>query len=691
VAGAKNFGTDIASSVNWTFNNLTFSSSSGSQSITTSSTGTGTIEAKAIFTIGANITLDAGDRTFILSLAGTPFTKTGTFTYNTSTIRYTGNGASITALSGTAGTDGYYNLECKPSGSTANIMGTGSSQTIAINNNLIAGNGTNAGCNAQSWDPIVDVGGNVTIATNGTFIAADASGRTMTVGGSWSNSGTLTANALSTINFDSTTTGNTLSGTLSGSSSFYNLTFSGSGGEWSLGSNVAATNTCTFTAGTVTGSNDVTCARFTGSNGAINLTGGTAEQRNSSSFVSFGPSGSPNWTFYNFTFSNSSGASAQTLETIGNATFTITNILQIGRPADTQATGFNAGDNIWILSGTGTPLVFNGSSTLDDGLATFRYTGNDATTITTPPGSGYGTLQIFPGGVGATHTFSSGTLTLSNLVIGGNSNATGTVVDASTNNPNFQIYDNLTLCASTCSNQMTFTKGTGTITFNSLSPGILTDNNPTKQNIGTVILNKTNATTTDNIITLGSNIIADSISIDGTSTTEDTLDLASYTLTLKGNSTPFVVNSGATFTPSTGTIEYAPTSTSGVTVASTTYHHVIFNKASNTFTLGGALITNAGGNLTITAGTLDTSSGNNYAITVGGNWSNADGFTARNGLVTFNTATTATVGGGPTTFYGCQGSRFFDVCQPYYPCDPCLYRYWSGRWIDKTILDERWQ
>ena len=49
----------------------------------------------------------------VLTGTGTPFTNSGTFTYNTSTVRFTGNGATnINVLSGVGGTNGYYNLEC---------------------------------------------------------------------------------------------------------------------------------------------------------------------------------------------------------------------------------------------------------------------------------------------------------------------------------------------------------------------------------------------------------------------------------------------------------------------------------------------------------------------------------------------------------------------------------------------------
>jgi hypothetical protein len=123
---------------------------------------------------------------------------------------------------------------------------------------------------------------------------------------------------------------------------------------------------------------------------------------------------------------------------------------------------------------------------LRTGTSTIKYTGNGATTI---KATTYYNLQIFPGGASVTHTFGAGTFTINgNLDIGGNSNAASTVVTAATNNPTINVSGNVTICALTCSNQMTYTKGTGTTTFATAGTKTLTDNNPTtKQNLGTVV------------------------------------------------------------------------------------------------------------------------------------------------------------------------------------------------------------
>ena len=116
--------------------------------------------------------------------------------------------------------------------------------------------------------------------------------------------------------------------------------------------------------------------------------------------------------------------------------------------------------------------------------------------------------------------------------------------------------------------------------------------------------------------------------------------------------TPFAIN--GTFTAETSTIEYSgnyvnPSSVDATTVvASTTYYNLTINNALETFTLGGAVITN--NDLTITAGTLDATA-NDYDITCAGDWINSGTFTANAGTVTFNSTTAGqTVTSGDSLF-----------------------------------------
>ena len=73
----------------------------------------------------------------------------------------------------------------------------------------------------------------------------------LAVFGSWINNGTFTSNN-STVVFSSTTSGNTISGALTGTSKFNNLTFNGIGGAWTFLSSVDVAANFTITNGAVT-------------------------------------------------------------------------------------------------------------------------------------------------------------------------------------------------------------------------------------------------------------------------------------------------------------------------------------------------------------------------------------------------------------------------------------------------------
>ncbi|MFA6511982.1 MAG: right-handed parallel beta-helix repeat-containing protein [Patescibacteria group bacterium] len=78
-------------------------------------------------------------------------------------------------------------------------------------------------------DPTLTVTGTVTIGTGTTFSASNSA--TTSFADSYINNGTFTANS-GIITFTATDAGNTLSGTLNGSSAFYKVRFNGTGGEW---------------------------------------------------------------------------------------------------------------------------------------------------------------------------------------------------------------------------------------------------------------------------------------------------------------------------------------------------------------------------------------------------------------------------------------------------------------------------
>lgn len=125
-----------------------------------------------------------------------------------------------------------------------------------------------------------------------------------------------------------------------------------------------------------------------------------------------------------------------------------------------------------------------------------------------------------------------------------------------------------------------------------------TDSNSTKQDMGSVTIAANGGNTTVN---LGSSVKANTVAINASQTMSAN---GSNILTLLGNATPFQVN--GTFTPSTGTVEYVPGATTGVTLASISFNNLTLNKAANTFTADGNMtVSGSGTPFVITAGTFD--------------------------------------------------------------------------------------
>ncbi|MDB5229164.1 MAG: hypothetical protein JWN78_3357, partial [Bacteroidota bacterium] len=198
----------------------------------------------------------------------------------------------------------------------------------------------------------------------GTLDAA-TNNKNIIVGGSWTNQGTFSAGT-ATVTFNSTTTGKTLTGNLSGSSKFYNLTFNGTGGAWAffsspcdVGSNFTITNgAVTAPSGNLnvagTWSNSAT---FTHNSGTVNLNG-TSNQSLTGSVLT---------VFNNLILNNSNGATLTTDENIDNAlTLTLGNLdisnntLNFNAPASAVAGGPFSSSKMIIADGSGEVRKYSG-------------------------------------------------------------------------------------------------------------------------------------------------------------------------------------------------------------------------------------------------------------------------------------------------------------------------------------------
>ena len=145
--------------------------------------------------------------------------------------------------------------------------------------------------NAGTVTPTVGqtFGGDV-LLTGGTFTGGSL---THNIAGNWINNGIFTAGT-STINFNSTTTGKTISGTVSGAAGqFYNLTFNGNNGSWIINSNLDVANALSVTNGAVSMNGIMTVAGTTSSSFTV-ASSAILSFENNASLVQSGYTGTNN-------------------------------------------------------------------------------------------------------------------------------------------------------------------------------------------------------------------------------------------------------------------------------------------------------------------------------------------------------------------------------------------------------------
>jgi Domain of unknown function (DUF2341) len=164
----------------WTFNNLILGNGTVVGTTTRSNQATTTILGR--LTIANAHYLSAGSSVWDLAGTGTVLVETGTLLEGTSTIRYSGAGATVLSTT-------YHNLVLDAGVGSATYTATGSG--VLVNGNLTVGGTATTNFNLNTNDVLTQVVGDVRIMSNGTLEASNSTN--LLVSGSWNNDGAFTA------------------------------------------------------------------------------------------------------------------------------------------------------------------------------------------------------------------------------------------------------------------------------------------------------------------------------------------------------------------------------------------------------------------------------------------------------------------------------------------------------------------
>ncbi len=477
--------------------------------------------------------------------------------------------------------------------------------------------------------------GDLLIGTEATLTA----GGTITLAGSWTASSTATFTAGSnTVIFNATTTGKTIT---TAGNSFYNLTFNGSGGEWTFQDAATTSATTTITQGTLSqGANNFVTRSFTIASST------TFTKATSSGLLIFEGSGIGYFQDDNATKNNLGNVH------IGNSPAT-TNLssdmtadsltVQNGDTLNTRGYDLDITEYITIngtlnasdtLAGNATLINLGTNWTVDTG-ATFD-AANSTTTF-----NGTTTSTINSGGIDNSHDFytltfeksSTATTTLATstkvsgdlLIIGSDS-----ILDASSSNYNINV-------AGSWTNSGTFRAQQGTVTFDATTTGkTITAGGSDFYDLtfngsgGGWTFQDTDATTTNNFtISAGT----------ATSTTG--------TLAVGGD---FDV-SGGTFKHNNGTLKLFATSAGHtITLGSSHLYNLTFNGSGGGWSFATGTDPYIDNDFTITNGTATST---DITLHVGGSWLVESGgiFNHPSGTVTFDSSDTGeTINPGNSPF-----------------------------------------
>ncbi len=508
-------------------------------------------------------------------------------------------------------------------------------------------------------DLIIQSGATLTMATNA-----------LSIGGDYNNAGTMSVTSPHTTTYTATSTGFSLD--KSGSGNMDDVTFNGTGGEWTYNYNSSPTGNVTVTAGTLKiGSATLTVAAtktlsvgasgiLHGGSGTVNLTGTGTPLSISGTFtpstgtVKFsGTSAAIAGTIYNNLTLGGTGTytlpasdvtlrgnlvvttgaavvksnankiifaigagSSQTLT--GNATNSDLGIIQVS--ANSGATTLNLGSSVKVTSLTvdaSQTLSLNGSNTL-----TFTATGTGASRPFVNNGN-------FTASTGTVEFVGNG-----NTDIESNADYYDLLVDPTvTSNYSFDPVTTLNVTHNYTINPTT--SGAVPLIFTLLRGNIVVGGTLTVQRTGTgTALNTVDTNNANNYsLTVGAlNLGA-----------KGSLNARASTVTITGSGTPIVIDAAASFLVTTSSFVFSGTSSTNITAA--TYGNLSFSPASSaTYTLPSSDLT-LRGNLVVGSNTTITKGSGTIIFakgSTGQTWTDNTGSSQDIGAVQISANTTAT-------------------------------------------------
>ncbi|MEI6754167.1 MAG: hypothetical protein WCK78_13495, partial [Paludibacter sp.] len=559
--------------------------------------------------IRTNGTVNGGSST--LNIGGNVTNTAGIFTASTGTVNYTGAAQTIADVN-------YYNLTF--AGSAAKTMGT--------NTTTIGGNLTLSGTASATAVAGLTIGADLTIGSGTTFTSGSF---THNIGGNFTNNGTFTSGT-STINLNGTTQ------SISGATTFNNLTLAGNGTKTFANNTITSAN-FSIASGAVanlgTGLTHTASNLYLGgtqqSSSTWGGTGSVADNINTTYFAASTGilSNLKNWTGstntdWNVATNWSDGRIPTSTDNV--IIPNVTNKPTIGAAASCKNITINASSSVSI---TGTNTLTIAGNWTNNGT----FTANNSTVLFT----------------GATQTI-SGTNTFNNLTAGGTGlktfsttptvngilsmEGTGTVSAAPTYGTAATLQYNTTTARSAGSEWISpFTAtggviiaGTGAVSLNSSE----VINAPLTINSGSTL----NTTSANNYaLTFGRNF-----------TNSGTFTANASAITITGTTAQSIAGFSTT-----GAVTSTKTGGTATLSGNVSAGSLTINGAGGTLNLGTSLSHTITGDILITTGILDAGSS---IITTSGNWTNNtwSSFTPGSSTV-YMTGTAKAIGGiAPTTF-----------------------------------------